>query len=198
MNADGSDQHNISPPTVEHEYLYFPSWSPDGSKIAYSTSRYGGFEIFTMNADGSNPQRLTNNPYLDLYPSWSPDGSKIAYETDRDLPNHNREIYTMNADGSDQHNISNNVATADQAPDWGTHQNEMPSPDTTSPVLSVPENIVVEATSEQVAQVTFTVTAQDDVDGTATWKRMVLPSHKTTLEEILPSLAVQLLALYSH
>jgi hypothetical protein len=43
-----------------------------------------------------------------------------------------------------------------------------PEDDTTPPILTLPDDIVVEATSEQVAQVTFTVTAQDNVDGTAT------------------------------
>src|SRR5215203_2477762 len=167
MNADGSDQHSISPPTAENEFLYFPSWSPDGTKIAYSTSGHGGFEIYVMNADGSNPQRLTNNPYLDMYPNWSPDGTKIAFETDRDEPNHNREIYVMNADGSDQHNISNNVATADMHPDWGTHQGVTPTPDTTPPVVTVPEDMMVEATGPDGAQVSFEEepSATDDVDG---------------------------------
>jgi len=167
MNADGSDQHSISPPTAENEFLYFPNWSPDGTKIAYSTSGHGGFEIYVMNADGSNPQRLTNNPYLDMYPNWSPDGTKIAFETDRDEPNHNREIYVMNADGSDQHNISNNVATADMHPDWGTHQGVTPTPDTTPPVVTVPEDMMVEATGPDGAQVSFEEepSATDDVDG---------------------------------
>jgi HYR domain len=50
--------------------------------------------------------------------------------------------------------------------------------DTIPPILTVPEGIVVEATSEQVAQVTFTVTAQDDVDGTA-----VLEEDGTTITQ---------------
>jgi dipeptidyl aminopeptidase/acylaminoacyl peptidase len=164
MNADGSDQQRLTNNAADDGD---PSWSPDGTKIAYSTSGHGGFEIYVMNADGSNPQRLTNNPYLDMYPNWSPDGTKIAFETDRDEPNHNREIYVMNADGSDQHNISNNVATADMHPDWGTHQGVTPTPDTTPPVVTVPEDMMVEATGPDGAQVSFEEepSATDDVDG---------------------------------
>src|SRR5829696_5885235 len=77
------------------------------------------------------------------------------------------EIFTMNADGSDQHNISNNVATADMHPDWGTHQGVTPTPDTTPPVVTVPEDMMVEATGPDGAQVSFEEepSATDDVDG---------------------------------
>jgi HYR domain len=55
-------------------------------------------------------------------------------------------------------------------PDWGTNTATLPLPeeDTIPPVLAVPDEIVVEATSEQGAEVTYTVTAQDNVDGNAT------------------------------
>jgi len=48
-----------------------PSWSPDGSKITFETDRDGNYEIYVMNADGSNVQRLTNNPANDWFPNWS-------------------------------------------------------------------------------------------------------------------------------
>jgi len=48
-----------------------PSYSPDGSKIAFSTTRDGNFEIYTMNADGSQAVRLTANSYVDFDVRWS-------------------------------------------------------------------------------------------------------------------------------
>ncbi len=50
----------------------FSAWSPDGTKIAFNSDRDGNSEIYVMNADGSNPTRLTNNPDSDSNPSWSP------------------------------------------------------------------------------------------------------------------------------
>jgi len=113
MNADGSEQTNISNNPAFDGY---PHWSPDGTKIAFMTSRDGiNYEIYVMNADGTSQTRLTNNADLDAEPIWSPDGTKIAFRSDRD--NHNYQIYVMNADGSEQTNISNNPA-ADIHPDW--------------------------------------------------------------------------------
>ena len=40
-------------------------WSPDGSRIAFTSARDGNFEIYVMDADGSNPTRLTNSPATD-------------------------------------------------------------------------------------------------------------------------------------
>ena len=60
---------------------YTPLWSPDGSRIAFFSTRTGWLEIFAMNADGSNVRRLTNTKGTNTaytYPlSWSPDGEQI-------------------------------------------------------------------------------------------------------------------------
>ena len=92
----------------------FPSWSPNGQQIAFASDRDGNFEIYVMDADGSNLRRLTNNGDRDVYPSWSPDGQQIAFVSDRDG---NFEIYVMDADGSNPENRTNNP-DSDGAPSW--------------------------------------------------------------------------------
>ena len=65
-----------SPPFYDTD----PSWSPDGSRIAFVSYRDGNRpEIYVMNRDGSGQIRLTDNPAIDHSPSWSPDGSRIAF-----------------------------------------------------------------------------------------------------------------------
>ena len=84
-----------------------PSWSPDGSRIAFTSYRDGNWDIYVMDADGSNQQRLTDNPAVDRMPSWSADGSRIAFVSGRDG---NWDIYVMDADGSNQQRLTDNVA----------------------------------------------------------------------------------------
>jgi len=82
-----------------------PTWSPDGTKIALMFNQHDHWEIYVMNADGSNRMRLTKEepftprPPHNVSPAWSPDSRHIAFFTDR---NGKWELYVMNADGSDQ------------------------------------------------------------------------------------------------
>ena len=94
---------------------YFPTYSPDGTKIVFSSTRDGNTEIYTMNADGSNQTNISNNSDDDYFPSWSPDGTKIKFTSYRDGDS---EIYVMDADGSNQINISNNPLGNDTWASW--------------------------------------------------------------------------------
>jgi len=50
----------------------FPSWSPDGSMIAFDSDRDGNFEIYVMNANGAGQTNLSNNTAFDIFPDWGP------------------------------------------------------------------------------------------------------------------------------
>ncbi len=83
-------------------------------EVAFTSERDGNPEIYVINADGTNPRRLTTNDVLDGAPAWSPDGSRIAFHSARDG---NLEIYVMNADGSGAQRLTDNPAP-DSEPDW--------------------------------------------------------------------------------
>ena len=57
----------------------YPVWSPDGKKIAFSANPDGNYDIFTMNADGSDIQQITTSSRNEITPAWFPDNETIAY-----------------------------------------------------------------------------------------------------------------------
>jgi len=104
----------------------FPHWSPDGQKIVYTSGIDGemwdnilgnaSYEIYVMNADGSNRIQLTDNPgYDNMDPRWSPGGTQIIFWSSRDG---NKEIYVMNADGSNQTRLTNTSPSNSSWSSW--------------------------------------------------------------------------------
>jgi TolB protein len=73
-----------------------PDWSPDSQQIVFvrGSTTADGDELYTINADGTGLQRLTDNAVNEQSPHWSPDGHEMVYAADG-------RIYVMNADGSD-------------------------------------------------------------------------------------------------
>ncbi len=59
---------------------YNPSMSPDGTKVAFVSDRYGVPELFLMWSAGNTPARLTSDRCVSQYPSWSPDGRTLFWE----------------------------------------------------------------------------------------------------------------------
>ncbi|MCP4607562.1 MAG: hypothetical protein GY845_02445, partial [Planctomycetes bacterium] len=84
----------------------FPAWSPDGSKIAFTSDKDGNYRIYVMNADGTNVKQFTKyswNPglYMDEQPAWSHDGDQIIYIHGSLRANEESyEIYVKNSDGT--------------------------------------------------------------------------------------------------
>lgn len=59
----------------------FPVFSPDGSKIAFCSTRAGNWDIYLMDVDGKNVVQITSSPMQEIHPSFSPDGTRLAYCT---------------------------------------------------------------------------------------------------------------------
>lgn len=91
-----------------------PAWSPDGARIAFASDRTGTWEIFLMNADGSDQVQLTATG-SSSGPAWSPDGTRIAFTSYRDG---NGEIYVINVDGTGLQNLTNDPLQDDAGPAW--------------------------------------------------------------------------------
>ena len=116
MNADGGAEHrltDIDPDASSPARLFFqvePAWSPDGTKIAFSSRRGGTFDIYVMNGDGTGTRRLTSTKENDSHPTWSPDGSQLAFER-------NGDILVVGSDGSGARRISDPGAEESE-PAW--------------------------------------------------------------------------------
>jgi Tol biopolymer transport system component len=80
MNADGSGQARLTNNNIIDDY---PTWSPDGGKMAFlSQNASGAFAIFVMNPDGTGKTEITPVNYQSWWlgsMSWSHDGSRIVF-----------------------------------------------------------------------------------------------------------------------
>jgi Tol biopolymer transport system component len=123
MNADGSGQTRLTatftgtatnPPSSSQ-----PMWSPDGQRIIFRSDRSGNYNVWVMNADGTNQTQVLDDAGDDRYPSFSPDCSKIAYRSSRDgdTTGGDPEIWVMNADGTNRFQLTSNTIF-DSAPAW--------------------------------------------------------------------------------
>jgi Tol biopolymer transport system component len=62
-----------------------PSWSPDGTHIAFQTSQDNAYHVYTMAADGSDRKLVSQGNVDDRHPAWSPDGKMLAVDTGTEL-----------------------------------------------------------------------------------------------------------------
>jgi TolB protein len=114
ISPDGSHQTRLT--TSVGVGVTRPTWSPDGSQIAYTRSVQGILQIFVMNADGTNPHSITNEPHHTNNVAWSPDGTKIAFD-EFYAPVGHQFVYVVNPDGSNPTRISPGTYNDDE-PAW--------------------------------------------------------------------------------
>ena len=90
-------------------------------KIAFMGDGGGGYDIYTINPDGTGLTDVTPDPHADYWPRWSPDGTKIAFA--RELAGGsqggtNFELFVMNADGRDLTRVTNTPDAWEAFPSW--------------------------------------------------------------------------------
>ncbi len=121
MEADGSDLQQITTNSADE---YSPVWSPDGTKIAFSSNLSGDYEVHVMDADGSNVVNLTKTPAIDETPSWSPDGTRIAFTSARGGGLFDLAIWVMNANGTGQTKLTT-LTGGEIFPSWSPDGNRI-------------------------------------------------------------------------
>jgi TolB protein len=113
MDADGENQRRLTKTNMTE---LEPAWSPDGTRIAFTSSE--GMlvsNIYIVDLDGANPRNLTVETVgYNENPVWSSDGTMMAFWLDREG---NHEIYTIRLDGTGLTNLTNNPAD-DENPSW--------------------------------------------------------------------------------
>jgi Tol biopolymer transport system component len=112
-NADGSGAHQVSTFDNSNGGSFSPSWSPDGTQIAFAYSTKEAYELWVMDADGDNPQMIADNirPTTD----WSTDGDRILFTKDT---GDSIEIAIVNPDGTDETQLTFTKDLEERAGGW--------------------------------------------------------------------------------
>ena len=112
--------HQLTDNDFNHRW---PAWSPDGSQITFSSFQDASWDIYIMNADGTNVRQLTDG-FWGEQANWSPDGTQLAFSGYKDG---NESIFVMNVDGTEVEQLTD-ADRSDEYPAW--------SPDGTQIVFS--------------------------------------------------------------
>jgi Tol biopolymer transport system component len=108
--ATGTTEKFLSSTAIESG----PQFSPDGSQIAFESTRSGAYEVWVCRSDGSNPAQLTHFNSVTGTPRWSPDGTQIAFDSRK---SGNADIFVMDSHGGAVRKL-NNEPSAEVVPSW--------------------------------------------------------------------------------
>lgn len=150
MNADGSGREQL---TDFQATAFYPSLSPDGNTVYFSSRQNGNYEIYSISVDGNDLQRLTNGIGSLYAPELSPDGERVIFT------NNGNGLWVMKPDGGNPHPISNRD---DIDPTWSPDGSMISFASSRSGVRQV---FVMNADGSNVQQ----VTDLNNMGGRSTW-----------------------------
>jgi Tol biopolymer transport system component len=115
INPDGGEPQPLTGGNADD---CWGDWSLDAASIVFSSNRDGNYELYIMNADGSNVRRLTHTPDLnETFPDWSPDGTQILFFS-YPTRGQRQDIYVMDMDGTNIHQLTDSPRIVDEDPIW--------------------------------------------------------------------------------
>ncbi len=94
-----------------------PDYSPDGTKLAYSSSKTGRPHIYVSSAEGSNAKRLTFAGVYNSSPRWSPKGDKLAFSGQETTAN-NFNIFLIDPSGSNLQRLTDDKGSSNENPSF--------------------------------------------------------------------------------
>ena len=149
-----------------------PAWSPDGTRLCFTSTRDGNAELYVVNRDGTNLRRLTNHPGADITPTWSPSGTTIAFTSDR---SGTPQIYSIGVDGLGLHKITSE-SYADR-PTWSpAPYNEIAFASRPGPGFDIK---VLDLASGQVRQLTFGEGTNESPAWSPNGRHLAFPSTRS-------------------
>ena len=152
LTFDGDPDENF----FRHDSLN-PVWSPDGTRIAFDSTRSGNREVWVINADGSGLTNVSNHFAQDYEPAWSPDGTQITFTSGRagefdvwavDAPTPTTPTASISAlevgadtalAASTPRNLTSGTNTDAKSPNWGLN---------TAPTITRPRPAIDSTTTE--------------------------------------------------
>ena len=177
INPDGTGRTPLSANAAKDDE---PTFSGDGTKIAFRSDRDGNANIYVQNADGMAQMGLTVDPAHDDEPNFSPDGTKIVFYSTRS--GGDSDLFVINADGTGGlTQLTFNNGVSDDDADW--------SPDGMKIVFSstrdgAREIYTMDADGMNVTRLTFFGSSDDKPSWSPDRERIVFESDRDGQDEI--------------